>query len=114
MDLQLYFDQIKKDKPVLLSTGTQLVRTLHVVYLQLFQLQISDFCVCKMIFFWQQLGLFLAVIGLATLPIGDRPYEVPNDRLQLIWFTTIWSAVCAAAALIGLLSRSKSWLLMVS
>eukprot|EP00301_Raphidiophrys_heterophryoidea_P010521 c15672_g1_i1.p1 GENE.c15672_g1_i1~~c15672_g1_i1.p1 ORF type:complete len:203 (-),score=36.82 c15672_g1_i1:187-741(-) len=60
----------------------------------------------------QILGLVLGVSGLATLPIGDRPYEVPNDRLQLMWFITIWSVVCSGAGIVGITMKNSSWLLM--
>eukprot|EP00298_Acanthocystis_sp_HF-20_P006871 c16607_g1_i1.p1 GENE.c16607_g1_i1~~c16607_g1_i1.p1 ORF type:complete len:204 (-),score=68.03 c16607_g1_i1:110-667(-) len=60
----------------------------------------------------QLLGFAIAVSGLATLPIGDGPYEVPNDRLQLSWFVTIWSLIAGFSALVGVHLKSQSWLLM--
>eukprot|EP00301_Raphidiophrys_heterophryoidea_P014327 c2226_g2_i1.p1 GENE.c2226_g2_i1~~c2226_g2_i1.p1 ORF type:complete len:179 (-),score=35.23 c2226_g2_i1:35-571(-) len=82
-NLQSTVDQLRKDeRPALYTFGLQIV------------------------------GLVLGVSGLATLPIGDRPYEVPNDRLQLMWFITIWSVVCAGFGMLGITLRNASWLLL--
>eukprot|EP00299_Pterocystis_sp_00344_P004722 c15995_g1_i1.p1 GENE.c15995_g1_i1~~c15995_g1_i1.p1 ORF type:complete len:178 (+),score=42.46 c15995_g1_i1:36-536(+) len=60
----------------------------------------------------QLIGLFIATFGLSSLPIGDNMFEVPNDRLQVVWFTCFWSFITAGVAYLAARAQNSSVMLL--